>query len=355
MNKPIRPMLPNLLLPMAAAWLGIVLASELAYHNKGISPLIPFLIAAVVFFIGIRDVVTNRSRYYLSEVSQTPPIAVVLLTLFVLFLAFALGSLFYGNFNNQIEGTSELRGELELVVIEDTQSYERSRSSEALVRYLDGPEARVRIYWNDTELVIPKGSHIKARVSFSPLRADQRWLFDKGIVGTLSISEVENLGFSSDLWGAIDSFRYENSLRIQREEGDGAALLAGVLLGNRETLNDSVVEQDFLTCGLTHLIAVSGSHLVVVAALLAWFLKRLPLNRKLEVGILIFVLALYVMLTGLQAPAIRSAIMAGVAAFSVFVGRRGHAPSGLTAAALLMLLFYPANAYSIGFRLSVRQ
>ncbi|MCL2750146.1 MAG: DNA internalization-related competence protein ComEC/Rec2 [Coriobacteriia bacterium] len=360
-------MLPILLVPMAAAWAGITLASQSAYQMQAIDPVIPFSGAAVcvlVLTLGFRkrrnalqSSSSNPEEHPKKADTKTRHLAARLtippLTALVFCLALGLGSQFYGSLTQQIERVGELKGVVDLVVIEDTQFYPRSRGSEAMVYFSDGSEARVRIYWNDTSLALPKGSHLKARVTYTPLRSDQRWLFDKGCIGTLSISEIECLGFSTDLWGQIDSFRYNNVQRIEAVEGDGAALLAGVLLGNRERLRDSAIEQDFRTCGLAHLIAVSGTHLAIVAALLAWFLRRLPLGRKSEVCILVSILVLYVVLTGMQPSAIRSGIMAGIAAFSVFTGRRGHAPSALTTAAVLMMLVYPANAYSLGFWLSV--
>ena len=372
MRKPLRPLLPILLLPLASSWAGIVLAADLVWWRVGIQqgfkpveetlstmlypyldriaqPLTLSVLAAFIAIVGVY-------RFYKHPLKGSR-LSVVFLTSFFFVFSLALGSSFYGKQAAQMELCMELKGQQELTVIEDTQQYTRSRGSEAMVQLQDGSQTRVRIFWNDTALIIPKGSHIIVQVSFKPLRVDQRWLFERGCIGTLSISGIVNQGFSNGLWGAVDRFRYDNVLRIESLGGagvnDGAALLAGVLLGNREMLQDTKVNQDFLTCGLTHLIAVSGSHLVVVAALLYWFLKRLPLGRVCEVIILIIVLALYVMLTGMQAPAIRSAIMAGVAACSVFVGRRGHAPSALTAAALIILLVYPANTYSIGFWLSV--
>jgi competence protein ComEC len=334
-------MLPVLLLPLVAGWGGITLAAELVYQGIAVAILLPFLGAAGALAAVL---VRFKKRRLFSK---------PLLTLLAFSLGFGLGTQFYGNLTEQAQHYQELIGEQELIVIDDTSNYLRSRGSEALVLRSDGTRVRVRVFWNDTALELPKGSLINADCSFTPLRDDQRWLYERGCIGTLSISVRENRGFTQDLWGAIDRFRHDNSVRIESIGGSGAALLAGVLLGNREQLQGSDVRQDFITCGLAHLIAVSGTHLAVVAALLSWFLRRLTLGRATEVALLLLVLVLYVILTGLQPSAIRSAIMAGVAACSVFIGRRGHAPSALTAAALIMLLLYPANAYSLGFWLSV--
>ena len=349
MKQPRRPMLPVLLVPLALGWAGIVLASELAYQGLMLPPMIPFAGAALIAVL----LVASRRKPPKEPTVKVRLFSLPALAALALFLGLGCGSLFYGHLARQVAQPGGFEGELELVVVEDTRAYAASRGSEALVQRANGSEVRVRIFWNDTDVPLPRGSHVRVTGTFTPLRDDQRWLFDRGCIGTLSIRVIENRGFGTGLWGAIDTFRQGNVDRIQNIGGNGAALLAGVLLGHREALQDTAVEQDFVTCGLTHLIAVSGSHLAVVAALLGWFLRRLPLHRVVEITLLLLVLALYVMLTGLQPSAIRSAIMAGAAGCSTFIGRRGHAPSALAAAALIMLLVCPTNASSLGFWLSV--
>jgi competence protein ComEC len=167
------------------------------------------------------------------------------------------------------------------------------------------------------------------------------------------MSDVGDATFRNDVFGAIDKFRDDNVGRITRIGGDGAALLGGMLLGNTEALAAAEVNQAFRICGLSHLIAVSGSHLAVIATLLAWFLSKLPVGKPVEYGALVAVLVVYVILTGLQPSAIRAAIMCGVSGMAYFAGRRGHGPTALAAAAVIMLLATPSNAFSIGFWLSV--
>jgi competence protein ComEC len=101
------------------------------------------------------------------------------------------------------------------------------------------------------------------------------------------------------------------------------------------------------------LIAVSGSHLVVIATLLAWVLTRLPGNRALEIALLALFLAAFVRLTGLQPSAIRAAVMTVASASAFFVRRRAHSPSSLCVAACAMLALHAPNAFSVGFWLSV--
>jgi competence protein ComEC len=125
------------------------------------------------------------------------------------------------------------------------------------------------------------------------------------------------------------------------------------LLGDTTELDSSEAGRDFRVTGLSHLVAVSGSHLVVIALLISWLIRRLGLRRSVEVAIITVLLVSYVFLTGLQPSAIRACVMTFIASMAAFAGRRGHIPSALAAAAVGMLLLYPPAAFSVGFWLSV--
>lgn len=342
-QAPRKPALPILLIPLPCCWAGIVCAAELNYQAESLLIPLPFLVAIALFVV------------LLVVFKKTQKISIPLLSMLVFVLAFGSGNLSYQRISNSMQTAKEITGIQSLIVVEDARTTQNSQTTEVILTSKTGEQLRLRAFWNDAELRLPKGTTIEAHCRVSPLKEDQKWLYEKGVVANLSLSAIEDKGFPSTLWGRVDSFRESNVTRIKSlaEKSEGTALLLGVLLGYRTALQDGDLEQDFISCGLSHLIAVSGSHLAVVAALFGWMLKRLPLRALSETVILLLVLGAYVMLTGLQPSAVRSAIMAGVAGCSVLVGRRGHAPSALSAAAIAMLLIHPPNAYSVGFWLSV--
>jgi competence protein ComEC len=141
--------------------------------------------------------------------------------------------------------------------------------------------------------------------------------------------------------------------RIERVPGPGGDLLAGVLLGDGRRLAQTATAEDFRACGLTHLVAVSGGHLAVVAACVLSVLsltRTRPWPRALAVALLC---GGYVALTGVQASAVRSWLMALVLAAALAGGRRGDPLAALAGAAALMLAVDPSAAFDLGFRLSV--
>jgi competence protein ComEC len=128
--------------------------------------------------------------------------------------------------------------------------------------------------------------------------------------------------------------------------GLGAALLLGV----KDTL-DNELARKYQAAGCSHVLALSGMHLAIVAAITAFFLRK-PLGLKpasLAGAVLIL---LYVTLIGVQPSLERSAIMylLGTAAVLGFLPRQPL--SLLSMAFLIQLLIRPSAGTSTSFILS---
>jgi competence protein ComEC len=134
-----------------------------------------------------------------------------------------------------------------------------------------------------------------------------------------------------------------------------AALGAGILLGVRSGI-DPEVGDAFARAGLTHVVAISGWNIAIVAALIAALLRpaaRLRGGRRLVPAATIGAIAAYVLLTGASPSVVRAALMAGAMLISRLGGSRTAAASALMLAALLMLVAAPPVIWDVGFQLSL--
>lgn len=131
-----------------------------------------------------------------------------------------------------------------------------------------------------------------------------------------------------------------------------AGLADALLLGYRRTLEREDL-QIFSRVGLSHMIAISGSHITILSAMIMNFFLTLGLRRR-RVLILIFIfLAVYPLITGLSASAVRSAIMGALAFLAVYYQRTSSLINALVFSAAVMLAFNPLLLrYDIGFQLS---
>ena len=154
--------------------------------------------------------------------------------------------------------------------------------------------------------------------------------------------------------GAVDQVarvRAKTAQRITKLFGAQAPLAAALLIAQRDDI-DPKVKQDFAASGLAHLLAISGTHVALVAAGIALIasLARLPL---LAGGIAAAIGSIaYVLFLGAPYPAVRAVIQIVLVLLARTLQRPAH-PLGLIASAAFgILLFDPLALLDAGFQLS---
>jgi competence protein ComEC len=129
-----------------------------------------------------------------------------------------------------------------------------------------------------------------------------------------------------------------------------AALAQGILLGRRASLPDDLKE-DLNDTNTSHLIAVSGYNVTLVAGLfiaaLAWLIGRRP-----AAWLALLAIIAYAMLVGGQPSVQRAAIMGGMYVVATALGRQSGALQGLALAGADMTAFDPLLMKDISFQLS---
>ncbi len=130
-----------------------------------------------------------------------------------------------------------------------------------------------------------------------------------------------------------------------------ASLLAGILLGIETGISDELGAA-FSATGTTHIIAISGFNLSIIAGVFAAIANRL-LGRRGEVFVALGGVWIYTMLVGASAAVVRAAVMASVAILARHEGRGVHGPTSLASAAFLMSLLNPYVLWDVGFQLSL--
>ena len=143
--------------------------------------------------------------------------------------------------------------------------------------------------------------------------------------------------------------RIDAHYRDAREAGVARALL----LGDKSGL-DEATRLTYTATGAVHVLAVSGLHTGVVAAIVVWLLAAVLRGRWpwLQFGGLVLALVGYALLTGLSPSVLRASFMFAV----VFAGRLlrldGQPLNTLGAAAVMTLLVSPGSLFALGFQLS---
>jgi len=128
------------------------------------------------------------------------------------------------------------------------------------------------------------------------------------------------------------------------------ALASALLLGVRDDL-DVELSDAFRNSGCTHILALSGMHLAILAGILAFLIRR-PLGiRWASLAGAIFVL-LYVFAAGSQPSLVRAAIMYFIGTFAIWGLLKPRPLSLLCMAFIIQLLFQSETGVSLSFILS---
>ena len=128
-----------------------------------------------------------------------------------------------------------------------------------------------------------------------------------------------------------------------------AGLAAGILVGLRDRV-DRDLAAAFTTAGVSHVVAISGWNIAIVAAAIAALAGRMRRRRR-SVLTMIAIVA-YVAFAGASASVVRAGAMAGVVLLARESGRAGRAAAALAWAAVLLLIADPALVRDAGFQLS---
>lgn len=131
-----------------------------------------------------------------------------------------------------------------------------------------------------------------------------------------------------------------------------AAFLDGLLFGSRASI-PADLKNSFNRTGTTHIIAVSGFNITIIAGALLALLRGLYIPRKKSFWLAVLGVIFFVLLTGASASVVRAGIMGIVVLLSKQIGRLSQVGRLLILTAFLMLLSNPRLLFfDAGFQLS---
>lgn len=184
----------------------------------------------------------------------------------------------------------------------------------------------------------------------------REYLSRQGIHSYMRVIQVTKLPIGGEenrdpFWTEL--YRYKTSLynRIYRLYPDPeASLLAGVLLGMDEGFTPTL-EEAFKNTGTSHIIAISGFNIAIIAAIFVAIFSRLLGNRWGAVTAIIGI-TLYTLLVGADPSVVRAAFMGILSILARQLGRRNFALNALALSAVIMAATDPFIIQDVGFQLS---
>ena len=180
----------------------------------------------------------------------------------------------------------------------------------------------------------------------------KQYLKSKKIYGTVSAESYKIL--DNNKVNCIDNaintihknMKNNMSKILDKEE---AALCIGILIGNRESISEQT-EDNFKKSNLTHMLAVSGSHITYIINALAILLGKTS-KRGAKIFTII-ILIFFMALTGFTSSVIRACIMGILVLLASILYRKSDTINNLGISSFIILLFNPYSISDVGFLLS---
>ena len=180
----------------------------------------------------------------------------------------------------------------------------------------------------------------------------KQYLKSKNIYGTIDCTQYEiiannKINIISNIINYVQNNIKENMSNILDEEQ--GALCIGILIGDRENISD-ITEDNFKKSNLTHMLAVSGSHITYIIVALTTLLSKT--NRKFSLIITIIFLLFFTVLTGFTASVLRASIMGILTLLASILHRKSDTINNLGISSIIILLYNPYLLVDAGFLLS---
>jgi competence protein ComEC len=233
--------------------------------------------------------------------------------------------------------------------------------------------ARTRLWWNDPTVHPWAGQRVLVRADLRADAGPDAW----GQFDTRTAARARGLSTSGRMlpgslmplsappawsrWVGEEREAFGRWVRARLADPDAAALVGALAAGLRSELGPGW-EERFARSGLAHVLSVSGLHVAALALVLAGLLsgllravpalvQRIDPRRPAALAALPVVWG-YVVFTGTQPPAVRSALMLGLVLAGRALQRHTDALNALAVAAGVILIADPAAVHDLSLQLS---
>jgi competence protein ComEC len=233
-------------------------------------------------------------------------------------------------------------------------SFSRSVVVTVLVSEVDTGAAQVRVRTSVRVLAgevwarVRMGETIRFSGRLQPADEPQT----SAVVRVSERSPPQRVAGPSVWWRAADRVRASIRASVSGRPAEQAALVPALVDGDTATIPTGLAG-DFKIAGLTHLLAVSGTNLTLVVGALLWLARWCRVRGRWLILVGALGIAGFVLLARTEPSVVRAAAMGTVGLIAMSSNGRHRGLRALGIAVLLLVLFDPVIAISIGFALSV--
>jgi competence protein ComEC len=178
----------------------------------------------------------------------------------------------------------------------------------------------------------------------------EKYLATKRISALVEATSVEPVGEEQGWIGRVHR-RTDVALSYGLRPRE-AAVVRGMVLGDRSLMPESL-EKAFQRSGITHVLAISGQHVAILAAVIYYAIRNLAIPPTIRALVTLGLMWVYIIIAGAPPSAIRAGVVATFVLAAPLLGRQVSPLHFMTTMLALVLAYNPQLVYSTGFQLSV--
>ncbi|PKG24500.1 DNA internalization-related competence protein ComEC/Rec2 [Niallia nealsonii] len=185
----------------------------------------------------------------------------------------------------------------------------------------------------------------------------KKYLWNHSIYWNVKADTFIDKNCSDSSVNLIDRIKTERQSGIKwiqekfSKETKGVAI--ALIFGDRQ-LMDEGIQTAFQRLGIIHLLAISGSHIIILIAIFYFLMIRFGITKEKAITIMLIILPVYAVLTGLSPSIIRAVATSVLVLLKLKVKKLRSFPSIdlLSFVFLFYIFFQPKVIFDVGFILS---
>lgn len=232
---------------------------------------------------------------------------------------------------------------------------------------------RIRLNFLSKTPIMNVGDRIEGRAHIFPPMAPAQigaynfartaWYMRLGGVGRLTeLTDYDAVGKISSVSQKLEHLRQTIMHRVQYALLPEAASVAiPLIIGEQGTVSSRTYDL-YRQAGIVHVLSVSGFHLTLLAGLVFFLIRGLLSlfsgldgrvnTKKIAAFLALLVVLFYLLISGMQVPAVRSFLMIAFVLIAVMFDRRAISLRTAVLAGCFILFLWPETLMSVSFQLS---
>lgn len=246
----------------------------------------------------------------------------------------------------------------ECVLITETESTSDGCYATVKLNYIsDGkvtyhPYFKARLYFGEEIKLLPT-TVIKADFTFADIDEVERF----SSVQTYAYVEKDNFSVickenKKSLLYNYHSLRKHISSLVPVSDEESAAFIKGMIFGDRSEISDKFSNR-FTKIGMSHVMSVSGMHLIFAVMLFDVFLILFGVGYKTRAYVSLTAIILFTVVSGFAVSCVRSALMLCLYYIARILDEYDDGITSLSVSAIIILIFTPYNIFSVSYLLSI--